>query len=204
MKIVLSILFFFSLLLNADEIQRIESMVKDISQLKNEYNSTEQKLQQCSNRLQNSIVKESNFEKKEKKYLKRIKYLEHQLLISKKTKKIDKKRKSVKPIKCLINQKLEEPNPFPKLKMKKQFTPQNRVEFFKASSFRVDGEAKIYNGINADIIATWEDKTSFTSNQKEGDWIKITGYFVDKQWQASDKDIWIKSANVVKRNGIKK
>jgi len=208
MKVVLSIVFLFNILVNADEIQRIESMVKDISQLKDEYKTTEQKLHQCSNRLQNGIVKESEFEKKEKKYIKRIKDLENQLKIARKKAKIKEVKKTIiktKIKKCLINQSLEKENPFPKLQLKKEFQEkESKIEFFKPSSFRVNKEADIYDSVYGKVIETWEDKTSFTSNQKNANWIKITGYFVDKQWKPAEKEMWIKIVDLIDRDQVLK
>jgi len=179
MKIVLALVLTITLQLSADEIQRIESMLEDI------------------------IVQNTNYEKKEKEYENKIIYLENQLKIAKKRviiKEIVKMKTQEKSVVCLTNQKLEDNNPFPQLKMKKEYqrTP-SEIEFFTPKSFRVNGEAKIYDGVDSKVIDTWENKTSFTSNQKKKNWIKITGYFVNKNWQASSKEMWIKSCDVLSR-----
>ena len=47
MKIVLSVLIVVFMQLNADEIQRIESMIQEISKLKNDYSLMQDKLDKC-------------------------------------------------------------------------------------------------------------------------------------------------------------
>jgi len=182
MKILLTILLSIMVELSADEIQRVESMLSDISKLENK----------------------QDFTQKEKNYINKINNLENQLKITKnrvKTKEIKKVKIKENNITCLTNQKLEEKNPFPKLKMKKEYQDtKSDITFFKASSFKLIKEAKIYDGVEANIVATWEDKTSFTSNQRDNQWIKITGYFVDKQWKPTEKEMWIKSVNVVNKS----
>jgi len=206
MKITLFVLFTLFISLHANEIQRIESMVQDISQLRSDYTQTETKLAECKSKLQNSKQLLAQYAKQEKIYLNKIHNLENQLKKYKDRVKVKEKVKSKNQIKskiCLNNQKTEDDNPFPTLKMKKQFSvPQEEIIFFKASSFRVNKEAKIYDGVDAKVIGTWEDRRSFTSNQREGKWIKITGYFVEKVWQPSQKEMWIKSCNVINRSKV--
>lgn len=92
-------------------------------------------------------------------------------------------------------QKFDKPNKFPKLIMKSS----GSIEFFKASTFRLKVDSALYNNPNGKNIDKWEKGTSFTSNIKSNDWIKITGYFVKYRWKKSKKDIWIKKQQVVKR-----
>ena len=112
-------------------------------------------------------------------------------------------------------------NPFPQLMMKKKkeiephtVEPQMVIEVNKApasiveperivtekgSVYRMNKEADIYDGPNGKSIDLWEEKTSFTSNVSEGEWIKITGHFVDRQWQRSQKEMWVKAKDTIKR-----
>jgi len=88
-------------------------------------------------------------------------------------------------------------NKFPKLKMKDE----NKIisSYAKASAYRLNKSAKIYADANGKVISTWEEKTSFTSYISMGEWIKITGHFVNGKWQRAKKEMWIKSADVNKR-----
>jgi hypothetical protein len=40
------------------------------------------------------------------------------------------------------------------------------VQSFKASTFRVNKLASIYNGVKGNVIMQWEKGTSFTSDKK--------------------------------------
>ena len=73
------------------------------------------------------------------------------------------------------------------------------VKSNKASAYRLLVDADIYDAINGKVIDNWEARTSFTSSQRTALWVKITGYFVDRQWQKAKRDLWIKSDKVFKR-----
>ncbi len=114
-------------------------------------------------------------------------------------------------------------NPFPKLMMKKDEKPRPHAPQAKpviqvktgtagshksepimmvtekASAYRMRREGEIYDAPNGEVIALWEEKTSFTSNISKGDWIKITGYFVDQKWRRSTEEMWLKAKDTIKR-----
>ena len=69
----------------------------------------------------------------------------------------------------------------------------------KASSYRIKNETAVYDSIDGNIVAVWEAKTSFTSNVRQGDWVQITGFFVNKRWQRAKKTLWVKSKDTIKR-----
>ena len=208
MKILLSILILLLMELNADEIQRIELMVKEISKLRDAYVKTGTDLATCKHKAKENTLMESDYKKREEKYINRINYLENQLKLSKKIVIIKEKIKNNSQTKnkiCLDNQILEDNNPFPKLKMKKEFSNSDKkIEYFTPSSFRVKNSADIYDGVDANIIETWEDRRSFTSNTKQGRWIKITGYFINQQWRPSQNEMWVKSCDVFNRDKVSK
>jgi len=121
------------------------------------------------------------------------------------------KEKTIENI-VLVN--CEEPNPFPKLVMKKEFlkeatkpkeiikpkkTVEEKLENFKASAFRLNRNAPVYNAVNGKKLDEWSIDTSFTSSVKTQNWVKITGYFVDRVWMRSSKEMWIKLSDVTKR-----
>jgi len=41
------------------------------------------------------------------------------------------------------------------------------------------------------VLEQWEKHTSFTSNVKSKNRIKITGYFVNKKWRKASKEMWV-------------
>ena len=162
-----------------------------------------------------------NVYKKEIDYKNKIKNLENKikqqelLLKSKdnnkknlivKNNKITKiKEKGKKTLENMVLVKCEEPNPFPKLVMKqetmkeKKVVVSEKIEKFKASAFRLNKNAAIYDDVNGKVVEEWSEDTSFTSSIKTQNWVKITGYFVDKVWLRSSKDIWVKLSDVIKR-----
>lgn len=99
-------------------------------------------------------------------------------------------------------------NPFPKLMMKsdkKPETPSKRevtgmVVSATGSAYRMKCDGKIYDQPeNGKQIDVWEEKTSFTSNVSQGEWIKATGVFVEKRWQKARKAFWIRKEDALKR-----
>jgi len=165
----------------ADEMQRIDSIVNDISKIRKNY---EAKL---------LTVKEKNIvlQQKVQNYNVNIKKLENQINQLKNI----LKTKECKEIKPIITAMCEEENPFPKLKMKN-----DKIRFFKPSAFRLKNDANIYESSEAvNIIANWEKERSFTSNEGTTDMIKITGYFVNKVWRKAEKNMWIRNSDTIKR-----
>ncbi len=74
-----------------------------------------------------------------------------------------------------------------------------RITTEKASVYRMNKEADIYDMPDGEVIDRWEEKTSFTSNVSEGQWIMITGFFVDRRWQKAKKEMWVKAEDTLKR-----
>lgn len=162
----------FTLSLHADEIQRIDSIVEDITKLRMDYKKSQEELKICKNK---------------------IKTLENQLEIANnilKTKDKNKVKTKLKEKKCLVTQE----NSFPKLKMR------TKLIHTKASAYRLSKNAPIYSGINGEKIDEWEKGTSFTSNQRTGKFIKITGYFIHKKWVKSKKPLWVNADDAYKRD----
>lgn len=103
----------------------------------------------------------------------------------------------------IITKACKDDNKFPKLMMKDKksssSSTNSSVHTMKAGTFRLKNDSVIYDSINGNKVYEWEEKTSFTSNIRSDEWIKITGYFVNKVWQKSPKELWVKSINVIKR-----
>lgn len=98
----------------------------------------------------------------------------------------------------------KEENDFPKLTMQPQYKAlqEERAStiWTKAKTYRVRKDTDIYEAPEGKSIDQWKAKTSFTSMQKEGEWIRITGYFVDKKWHsARDVSLWIRQSDAIER-----
>jgi hypothetical protein len=184
--------------LNADETQRLEAILKDISNLRTSYEVCESKLEALGEERDSS----QDFRAKEREYEKKIATLENKILVqnallSKKT-----RDSSAKKAKQTLSPKCEETNPFPKLLMKEKYAAadtEDKIETFKASAFRLNETASIYDGPNGKKIDAWEKDTSFTSDRKTKNMIEITGYFVNKLWSKSTKAMWVESKYASKR-----
>ncbi|MBL1244603.1 MAG: hypothetical protein COA39_009505 [Sulfurimonas sp.] len=195
MKFLFTLLLSCFTLLNAGEVQRIESIVNDISKLRNNYTKAQSSLVEMEVRLeeekkQNEILRQdlklySNYMRKEKE----------KIVCKIPSPKIIKTTVIIK--RNLNNQRLDKENEFPSLLMKEQFKTDKFDGY--AYTYRVKIEANIYNAIDGEKIDVWERYTSFTSNEATVKWIKITGYFTDKLWEASSKEMWIKSCDALKR-----
>ncbi|MCD6173821.1 MAG: hypothetical protein J7J96_08585 [Sulfurimonas sp.] len=191
-----------SLFVYAGEMDRIESIVKDIEVLRADYNKCTQELD--INNIQNN-------EKSNKKCLKLLKikekeniYLKNRLDIQ--NEELKSKDKIINNLKNQINSKnkiFENANKFPKLMMKdskKEKKVIKEVEVnLKASTFKLLKDSDIYNSVNGEVIYQWKANSAFTSNKMTQNWMKITGYFIDNKWKRAPGKLWIKKINIVKR-----
>lgn len=216
----------------ADEMQRIEAIVSDITQLRNNYKECQlelkdKKISSMNARISNENENNIEFIKMKKEMLKYKDLLkvqldendklldENELLENKYNRLLKTKQKKVKNTKTtstIFKYKLEEPNKFPTLMMKEELREskkekikpakkvdktdkkkdlKNEIEKFKARPFCLNVDSYIYDSPNGKVLEQWEEKTSFTSNQKMNKWVKITGYFVNQKWTRAKKDIWI-------------
>ncbi len=199
--------------LHADEMQRIESIVSDITKLRVDY-------EKCQKSLKGKETIKVNMQKHEKnedeireyKRLLRderekndilkdeIESLTMLLIKSKKEKSESKKAPTI----CIENKSIDQ-NHFPDLVPKnikieeKKIIIEDKIQNFKAAPFCLKIDSSIYDGIDGEKIDEWKKETSFTSNKKTAIWIKITGYFVNQKWQKAKKDMWVLYERVSKK-----
>ena len=220
-------IIFFSLiisLLYGDEIQRMEMIVSDIAKLRISYETCKDELKSVkSSKLTNLYKPEKTTDIKNENYIlnQKVVKLTKQLLNIQNILKIKDREiislrnkinhKRTKKVKIKENKALslenickkvyvEDDNPFPTLIMKDKYKTQKmKITTYKASSFRTKHVSSIYAYPDAKKIEQWEGGKSFTSNKKTSKWIKITGFFINKQWQKVSHDMWIKNSDVVKR-----
>jgi len=76
---------------------------------------------------------------------------------------------------------------------------QVKLVFSRPKTFRTKLEADIYDSVNGKKIAKWVKGRSFTSYVSSGNWIKITGYFIDKKWTEASSEMWIKKEDAFER-----
>ena len=199
--------------LNADEIQRINSIVNDITQLRSDYAYCQTKLMDREIKLKDEkeknalIIKELDATNRSTNNSDNTNHND-KLKIEKLEKMLKKKDALLKKIAhensvllAKINAKTKDS--FPKLVMKEKY--QNNIEddksihYFKASAFRLTKESTIYSDLKNTFFDKWEKETSFTSGERTATMIKITGYFVDKTWRKATQEMWVKAENTLKR-----
>ena len=202
------IIFVTVVMLNADETQRINSIVSDITQLRSDY-------AYCQTKLIDREVKLKDEKEKNSLLLKELDATEQtngangdKLKISQLEKMLKEKDSLLKKSEHVNRVLLAKINAttkdnFPKLVMKKEYQKNTQndtiIEYFKASAFRLTKESVIYSDLNNTFFDTWEKSTSFTSGERTKTMIKITGFFVNKIWQRATQEMWVKAENSVKR-----
>lgn len=67
--------------------------------------------------------------------------------------------------------------------------------------YRMASDAPIYNGPNGKTVDTWEARRSFTGSAASNGWIHITGYFVNRVFQAAGEgeNLWVKESDAIRR-----
>ncbi|MEA1956226.1 MAG: hypothetical protein U9N02_07005 [Campylobacterota bacterium] len=190
MKLLFSIFILISLL-NGDEIQRIEEIISDITKLRSDY-------KKCQKDLKNRFVKtDYNELEKYKILLKKEKEKNNKLLAEHKKMLVDMKwyTDTIGSLEEKLKEKVVKSEI---VNIEKNI--ESKTVFFKAGTFRLISSSNIYDKINGKKIDNWEKHRTFTSNIKSNDWIKITGYFINKKWHKAQNEKWIKLNKVIRRN----
>lgn len=222
MKHFILLLLATSFILSGDEIERMESIVKDITKLRVQYENCQEQLKakvlaQEPQDLELELLELEKSNKKKEEILK-SKDLEilnmkkrYEVLLHQQENKIITLKNQIKNKKNTISEKketlfvthCEEPNPFPKLMMREKSeakTQRHSEQKKKAHTYRLKIQSDIYGSIDGKVIDSWEEQRSFTSDKKYENWIKITGYFVDKKWRKAKEDLWVLEENVSQRD----
>ena len=213
--------------LTAAPVDEIESILKDVKSLRVQYTTCRESLNEKQDykiMLEKELLKNAslqskidNFNKKRnnntqyKKEMKELRnilktkekaiiYLNNRIIKLKTTQIKDKKTLEVVEKTQVL---CKDENIFPQLVMKKTVVKKVKEKEekinFAPSTFRLLRSVDVYDSINGNKITQWEKNRSFTSNIKTQNWIKITGYFMNKKWQASQEELWIKKENTVKK-----
>lgn len=190
--------------LQSDDIQRIEKVVGEITQLRLNYNDVQNQLTECQNRLQHQHLtkKQKSIENLENEiiYLKKmLKSKDSEILSLKNNMKINNSKNKINKTIYLENKT----NTFPKLQKRDSANKSSKIKVLhtKPTTYRLKHESVIYDNVYGHRLTTWEKDTSFTSNRvSDNGWIKITGYFVDKKWRKASKAMWVHAQDAFKRD----
>jgi hypothetical protein len=222
MKFIPLSIFVVLVSLSADEIQIIDSIVDDVTELRQNYEKTKVELLECKNNLEDQKAKTDILKKELFNELQNKNTIAKPEVKSDNTdvykKEIQNLKSQIKELKSLLKDKekcTKNQNKFPKLVMKnekkvqkeekieskvqkekKTLQKDTQLKYFKASAFKLIKDADIYDKPDGEIIDMWTKGTSFTSNQKQSGFIKITGYFVNKLWAKTKDELWIKESEV--------
>ncbi len=109
------------------------------------------------------------------------------------------KEKIYKPkiiTKTVVKLEKVDDNHFPSLEYKDKYKIKKSKT--KAKTYKLKNDSDIVFNKTKKVKYIWEKNTSFTSSHKEGNYIQITGYFIDSKWKSSkDENIWIMSSKAV-------
>ena len=174
---LLFIYLFLGSLLFSDEIDRVNSMIKDISEIRN--SSTNHSNQEASKKLFIYDEELKSCKDELKNELENNKILRQKLQIK------DNKVKALIGVKKKIKAKI--------------IVETEKEIHFRPKPFRLKDKAPIYNAINGKKLYMWEKRRTFTSGTKTEHWIKITGYFTHKKWTEAKLPMWIKKEDTIER-----
>ncbi len=203
MKLFFLLISLFCLNVGANEIERIEKVLSDITQLRKSYEKSQDELSKCRFRLSDEKQKNEILLQELKKLENEIEYLNNKIKTSKKS---EKKEKSEIIKKVIIKEKIDncsniqikKDDGFPKLQLRKEFLSDESIDT-TPHTYRLLTESAIYDAIDGEKIEEWEAQSSFTSNYKSGQWIKITGYFKEKTWHKAHRELWVNAENTKQR-----
>lgn len=60
-----------------------------------------------------------------------------------------------------------------------------------AQTYELTTIAVVRDAPQGRIVDVWDPETRFTSNVADGEWVRITGYFPNEQWQPASHPLWI-------------
>jgi len=181
---------------------------KNIKILKVKNTLLEKKLQEQIKILKNTKNDIETYKKEVKTKDNEIKTLKNQLVFLEKNTKNEPKIVIKEVLKEVVKEKKIYPkdaNVFPTLMPKntnnkrEDFKEKEVVQETKPTTYRLKNDSNIYTKFDGNEIYIWEEDRSFTSNIRTQNYIKITGYFVDKKWQKAEEELWIKKVDVFER-----
>jgi len=199
-KVLFSVFVLSSFLYaSSSEIGIMEAVVDDISKLKKDYKECQQDL---NNRFVKTDYKELEkykllLKKEKEKNVKMLKDMEwYAQIIETLETSLNQKKQEIEKLKSYKKEKevikIVEPE-----KLTKK-APQ-KVKHIKPSNFRLKQDSFIYNKPNGKKMFKWLKNRTFTTNIRTDDWVKITGYFVNRRWTKAQEDMWIEADRVLKR-----
>jgi len=204
-----------SLLEQLNKLKRSKNEPSDIALLNKENQSLETRLSSSQKRVK--ILEKTNaiLKLETSKSPSNTNELKQTLTLKTKNKELSETLKKCKNSATKYVQKVKsskgvclDDNPFPKL-LKKENTKTVQVSKKKvvltkkepqtSAVYRIKGESAIYDKPQGSTIEIWEDTRSFTSNISHNNWVKITGFFVNKKWRKAKLEMWVEKENTLKR-----
>jgi len=73
---------------------------------------------------------------------------------------------------------------------------ENEIKSIKPATFKLSKDAVIKDMPDGKIVDIWFDGEIFTAYQSLGEWVKISGYFPNGEWEKNKKEYWINKKNI--------
>jgi seryl-tRNA synthetase len=73
-----------------------------------------------------------------------------------------------------------------------------KLEAFTPTTFELTRRSNVREAPWKKIIKVWEKGKRFTAYNAHGEWVKVSGVFVDGQWTAVKDNLWTHSSNIRK------
>ncbi len=186
---------FLSIFLYANEADDINSIVLDIQKLKLQKNKCNLDAAKVDSKYKECLINAMLIKDLKKDYKK------EKEILKLKNKMIDDLKQKLALQKSLLNKHQKVKKNIQKNTNTKKPTEKKHIfkEIkIKPTTYRLNKDAYIYDGVNGKKIDKWEKRTSFTTYIiTDNDWIKITGYFVNRKWQKAKRDLWVKKEDTM-------
>lgn len=212
-----------SLCVSAEDIERIERIVRDVTELRQKYESCQEALSRIETAPMECDVSKAELLMRQKaqlsceERLERLTSAQTQPCQASKSDALEAKIKALEEeLKASTQRYTQLQTQYESLRMDHEGLKQQSVSaaskqetlssssvpfaWAEARAYRLLREADIYDAPGGKIVAHWEAQRSFTSMQGEGAWIRITGYFVNKQWRPSrEESLWVRAEDAFRR-----
>jgi predicted RNase H-like nuclease (RuvC/YqgF family) len=190
--------------------EKIEALQNRFSTLEKQIKDTKPQVTKESKQTLDAVEQKelqslkNNYEKTLKQYKKTIKTLKAQIDQTKKPQASKEICKDDNPFPALLMKKAKKETKLQNTKTNSEVDAKKQIQEPQIiqtvpSTYRLNKESKIYDKANGKEVTIWEKSSSFTSKAMTKEWIKISGYFVDKQWVEAKVDLWVEKTNTIKR-----
>lgn len=66
------------------------------------------------------------------------------------------------------------------------------------SLFKFVQEGGLYDSPNGKLLESWDEGRKFTATSRAGNWIRISGFFVNGKWTTMPEERWVSATDILK------